>query len=110
MQRDVQLSDHLIESEFFTKNLHVINLEDSLLDLSSSTAVDGIFYCCSMKVSLGDKSLHVARFFECGAFAGFFWSKGHDTLKEYLQLDQLLPYSIYAEKDGKANKEIDEEL
>ena len=109
MQLDVQLSDHLIESEFFTKNLHVINL-DSLLDFASSNAVDGIFYCCSMKVSLGDKSLHVARFFECGAFAGFFWSKGHDALKEYLQLDQLLPYPVYAEKDVKANKERDEEL
>ena len=60
MQLDVQLSDHLIESEFFTKNPHVISLEDSLLDLVSSTAVDGIFYCCSVKVSLGDKSLHVA--------------------------------------------------
>ena len=63
MQLDVQLSDHLIESEFFTKNPHVINLEDSLLDLASSNAVDGIFYFCSMKVSLEDKSWHVAKFF-----------------------------------------------
>ena len=110
MQLDVQLSDHLIESEFFTKNPHVINLEDSLLDLASSNAVDGIFYCCSMKVSLGNKSLHVAKFFECGAFAGFFWSKRHDTLKEYLQLDQLLPYSVYVKKEVKANKERDEQL
>ena len=110
MQLDVQLSDHLIESEFFTKNPHVINLEDSFLDLASSTAVDGIFCLCSMKVSLGDKSLHVGRFFECSVFARFFWSKRHDTLKEYLQLDQLLPYSVNVEKDVKANKERDEEL
>ena len=47
MQLDVQLSDHLTESEFFTKNPHVINLEDSLLDLASSNALDGIFYFCS---------------------------------------------------------------
>ena len=84
MQLDVQLSDHLTESEFFTKNPHVINLEDSLLDLASSWYILLLF----MKVSLGDKSLHMARIFECNAFAGFFWSKGHDTLKEYLQLDQ----------------------
>ena len=58
-----------------------------------------------MKISVWDKSLHVARFLEYGAFAGFFSSKGHDTQKEYLQLGQLLPYSVYVEKDVKANKE-----
>ena len=110
MQLYVQLSDHLIESEFFSKNPHVINLENSLLNLTSSNAVDGLFYCCLMKISIGDKLLQVARFFEYGAFAGFLSSKGHDTLKEYLQLDQLLPYSVYVEKDVKANKERDEEL
>ena len=102
------MSDHLIESEFFSKNLHVINLEDSLLDLTSSNAVNGIFYCCSMKISIWDKLLQVARLFEYGAFAGPFLSKGHDTL--YMQLDQLLPYSVYVEKYVKANRERDEEL
>ena len=110
MQLYVQLSDHLIESEFFSKNPHVINLENSLLNLTSSNAVDGLFYCCLMKISIGDKLLQVARFFEYGAFAGFLSSKGHDTLKEYLQLDQLLPYSVYVEKDVKANRGRDEEL
>ena len=52
----------------------------------------------------------MARFFEFGALAGFFWSKGPDTLKEYQQLDQLLPYSVYVEKDVNAIKERDEEL
>ena len=110
MQLYVQLLDHLIESEFFSKNPHVINLENSLLNLTSSNAVDGLFYCCLMKISIGDKLLQVARFFEYGAFAGFLSSKGHDTLKEYLQLDQLLPYSVYVEKDVKANRGRDEEL
>ena len=85
-------------------------LEDSPLDVTSSNAVDGIFYCCSMKINIGNKLLHVARFFEYGAFAGLFSSKGYDTLKEYLQLDQLLPYSVYVEKDVKANRERAEEL
>ena len=73
--------------------------------MTSSNVVDGIFYCCSMKISIGDKSLHVARFLEYGAFTRFSSSKVHDTQKEYLQLDQLLPYSVYVEKDVKANKE-----
>ena len=110
MQLYVQLLDHLIESEFFSKNPHVINLENSLLNLTSSNAVDGLFYCCLMKISIGDKLLQVERFFEYGAFARFLSSKGHDTLKEYLQLDQLLPYSVYVEKDVKANRGRDEEL
>ena len=59
-----------------------------------------------MKISIGYKSLHGARFFEYGAFAGFFLRKGHDSLKKYLQLDQLLPYSADFE-DIKANKERD---
>ena len=95
---------------------HTLILEDSLLDLTSSNPVDGIFYCWmkasigdSMKVSIGDL-LHVAKVFEYGAFVGFFSSKGHDTLKEYQQLDQLLPYSVYVEIDVKANRETDEEL
>ena len=110
MQLYVQLSDRLIESEFFSKNPHVINLEDSLVDLTTCNAADDIFFCCSMKISIRAKLLQVARFFEYGAFAGFFSSKEHDTLKEYLQLDQLLPYSVYVEKDAKANRERDEEL
>ena len=52
-----------------------------------------------MKISIGDKLLEVAQFFEYGAFAGFFSSKGHDTLREY-----QLPYSVHVEKDVKANR------
>ena len=92
------------------QKIDIINLEDSLLNFTSSNAVDGIFYCCSMKITIRDKLMQVARFFEYGAFAGFFSSKGHNTLKEYLQLDQLLPYSVYVEEDVKANRERDEEL
>ena len=55
-----------------------------------------------MKISIGYKSLHGARYFEYGALAGFFLRKGHDSLKKYLQLDQLLPYSVDFE-DIKAN-------
>ena len=51
-----------------------------------------------MKVGIGAKSLHVARYFEYGGFAGFFWGREHDTLKEYLQLDQLLSYSVMLKK------------
>ena len=93
----------LLKKNSLQKNPHVINLEDNLLDLASSNAVDGIFCCCLVKVSILDKSLNVARFFEYGAFAGFSRSKGHDTLKECLQQDQLLPYSVYIEKDVQAN-------
>ena len=50
------------------------------------------------------------KIFEYSAFAGLFSSKGHDTLKEYLQLDQLLPYSVYVEKYVKANRERAEEF
>ena len=63
-----------------------------------------------MKINIGDKLLHVARFVEYGAFAGLFSSKEHDTLKEYLQLNQLLPYSVYVEKDVKANRQRAEEF
>ena len=78
---------------------HIINLEDSVLDFASSNAVDGIFYCCSMKVSIGDKSLHVARLFEDDAFLGLCRSKWHDTLNY-----------VYVEKDTKTKKERDKEL
>ena len=61
-----------------------------------------------MKISIWDKLLQVARLFEYGAFAGPFLSKGHDTL--YMQLDQLLPYSVYVEKYVKANRERAEEF
>ena len=43
MQPDGQLSDHFTESEFCSKSPLVINLEDNLLDLASSNAVDGNF-------------------------------------------------------------------
>ena len=83
-------------------------LEDILLDVTSSNAVDGIFYCCSMKINIGNKLLHVARFFEYGAFAVLFSSKGHDTLKEYLQLDQLRYHIQFMLK--KMSRQIEKEL
>ena len=49
-----------------------------------------------MKVSIGDKSLHVARLFEDDAFLGLFRSKWHDT-----------PNYVYVERDAKTNKERD---
>ena len=52
-----------------------------------------------MKVSIGDKSLHVARLFEDDAFLGLCRSKWHDTLNY-----------VYVEKDTKTKKERDREL
>ena len=64
----VSLSDHFTETDFFKTNTCIINVEDALLDLGSSKVVDGIFYCCVMRVDLAETPVPTARFFECGAF------------------------------------------
>ena len=63
-----------------------------------------------MKVELADTSVPIARFFECGAFNGYFSNKAHPSLKEQLQLGELLLYSTYTEKDMEANKQKDEKM
>ena len=105
---EVSLSDCFTETDFFKTNPCVINVEDALFYLGSSNEVDGIFYCCVMRVDLAHTSVAIARFFECGAFNGYFSNKSHPSLKEQLQPDELLPYLTYIEKDVEANKQRDE--
>lgn len=59
---DVEKS--LLDGYFSSNSNSIMNLEDSLLTLSKSSSIDGIFYCSIIKV---EEHL-VVRFFECGAF------------------------------------------
>lgn len=109
MLLDVSLSDLLIE--FHRDNAAVFDIEESLLSLGSSGMVDGLFYSCVMKVERKDKpAVYIARYFEYGAFNGYFVNNAHRYLKEFLEVDELLPYCAYTPKDIDINKDRDETL
>ena len=57
---EVSLSDRFTETSFFKTNPCVISVEDALFYLGSSNEVDGIFYCCVMRVDLARTSVATA--------------------------------------------------
>ena len=47
---------------YFKRQCYLINAEDSLLSLTSTKTVDGIFYFSVLKASVDDRGLYVARY------------------------------------------------
>ena len=66
--------------------------------IASTNTIDGIFYCLIIKVDLCDGIHYIARYFEYGAFTGFYQSTAHEKIKMQIECIELLPYSVYTEQ------------
>ena len=95
---DVAMNTALEENRFsnFPAIFHV---DDSYLSLASTNTVDSVFYCFIIKVDLCDRIHYIARYFEYGAFTGFYQSTAHEKIKMQIECNELLPYSAYTEQD-----------
>lgn len=69
--------------------------EDTLLSLATDDDVDGIFLC---SIVHADAEQTMARYFEFGAFSGFYLNVMGSMIKERYAWN-VLPYNIYTEKD-----------
>ena len=98
MSLDVAMNIAL-EENLFSNFSAIFNVEDSYLSLASTNTVDGIFYCLIIKLDLCDGIHYIARYFEHGAFTGFFKSIAHEKIKMQIECIELLPYSFYTEQD-----------
>ena len=67
----------------------IMVMEDSMLQLASTKTTDGIYYMCILQ-----KGCHtVARFFESGAFQGYFKARAQSKIQD------ALPWQVYNELD-----------
>ena len=73
----------------------IFHVDDSYLSLASTNTVDSVFYCFIIKVDLCDGIHYIARYFEYGAFTGFFQSTVHEQIKMEIECNELLSYSLY---------------
>lgn len=89
----------LMQSTFCKSNNSMILLEENLLSLASSELYDDIFYCNAVKFIINNKVWFVARYFESGGFKNCFLKAGNEKLRTLLNVDCLLPYSIFTEED-----------
>ena len=89
----------MLQDNLFKSNPAMFTVEDKLLSLAATKAVDGIFYCVVLKIRHEQQEYYFARYFESGAFIGFFESVGHLKLKEKLEVEVLLPFCVYTVKD-----------
>lgn len=105
----VEVHHASILQKVLLKRREMFNVEDSLLSLASSGTTDGIFYCTILRIGIDD-SVYVARYFESGAFLGFYAGEMHREVKEKLGVHQLLPYSVYTHADIAADFKRDEAL
>ena len=78
--------------------------------IASTNTVDGIFYCLIIKVDLCDGIHYIARYFEYGAFTGFYQSTGHEKIKMQIEWTELLPYSVYTEQGISLEKTRESQL
>ena len=98
MSLDVAMNTTM-EENLFSNFPAIFHVEDSYLSLASTNTVDGIFYCLIIKVDLCDGIHYIARYFEYGAFTGFYQSTAHEKIKMQIECNELLPYSAYTEQD-----------
>ena len=63
--------------------------------IASINTVDGIFYCLIIKVDLCDEIHYIARYFEYGAFTGFYQSTAHEKIKMQIECIELLPLCLH---------------
>ena len=78
--------------------------------IASTNTVDGIFYCLIIKVDLCDGIHYIARYFEYGAFTGFYQSTAHEKIKMQIECIERLPYSIYTEQGISLEKTRESQL
>ena len=81
-----------LEKNLFSNLPAIFNVKDS------ANIVDGIFNCLIIKVDLYDGIHYIARYFEYGAFTGFYQSTAHEKIKMQIECIELLPYSVYTEQ------------
>ena len=77
MSLDVAMNTTM-EENLFSNFPAIFHVEDSYLPSASTNTVDGIFYCLIIKVDLCDRIHYIARYFEYGAFTGFYQSTAHE--------------------------------
>ena len=100
MAIDKELTITLVMQESFLKSsCPLIKTEDSLLSLASSDIYNDIFYCCVIKIATNSEVNYLCRYFESGAFKTFFTSTAKSILCDKYNINLLLPYAVYTEKD-----------
>ena len=91
MYNDVFADEQLVYSGFS----HTLNCEDSLLSLTASGEVDGVFYANVLKMELKDSLVtYVCRVFEYGCFNGF-GQTCVDKMKCQLNVENMIPIHVF---------------
>ncbi|XP_057302291.1 uncharacterized protein LOC130636556 isoform X1 [Hydractinia symbiolongicarpus] len=80
---------------YFKSFCSMLAAEDTLLSLATDDDVDGIFLC---SIVHADAEQTMARYFEFGAFSGFYLNVMGSMIKERYAWN-VFPYNIYTEKD-----------
>jgi len=94
---EMNVTSFLLET-VWKKNSKLFAAEDSLLSLAASKIIPGIFFCCVLEIELGGCKYNVARYFEHGAFNGFY-DFAKESIKSFVECEELLPYCSYTPKD-----------
>ena len=99
VELDIAINNILQETCMNIKS-PLIQVEDDLLSLSTTDSVDAIFYCCFMKMKLGEKvEVIYSRYFESGAFDGFYRNVCLPKMKEALSIAEVCAVSAYTSLD-----------
>jgi len=109
MRLDVEVAS-LMQEHYFGKSKPLLtNAEDALLSLAVSETTDAIFFICLLRVEM-ENPIYIARYFENGAFKGFYDTFVHKELKSKLAIEQILPYQVYTAEDIMAEMERNKDL
>lgn len=88
---------------YFERQCNITMIEDTLLSLASYDCIDGIFLCCIVRPSHNENSA-MGRFFEFGAFSGFYHSVMQSKTNDLYDFS-IYPYQVYTGKDVEFERE-----
>jgi len=98
MESDVKIAKSL-ESSYYKSNPCLFTVEEGFLSLAASETAHGIFFLCLLKIDVDNKTYHIARYFEDGAFKGYYHSEAEQRIKEEFEISELLPYLVFTHVD-----------
>ena len=105
ISRQVEIFKQLEQDNVIHPSCSLFGIEDSLLLLSNSEFVDGVFFCAVLEIKSQENHQLYCRFFENGAFSGYFYNCGLSKLKQNLGVDEIISASCYTTKDVDMEKE-----
>ena len=92
--------NRILQESCMKSNASLIQIEDDLLAIAATDFSDAVFHCClfKMKIYEGNEQYY-GRYFESGAFEGFFNNVCRQNLKAEFNVEDIFAVNTFTKAD-----------